>query len=187
MLNKGEVKVLVAQLCPTLCDSLDCSQPGSSVQVILQARILEWVAIPFSGDLPDSGIEPTSPSLPEYCLLSEPPEKPLTRCSSQEVLRAGAIGQALPSGKCPWPADWEWWRGGIVWCIMTLLSPIPLHCAPSSVMPGSSPILCPSIPPSSPTLSGAVGSQFQAPSSSHVFWGHLSLAQQFPETTIWFL
>ena len=48
-LNKGEVKVLVAQLCPTLCDSLDSSQPGSSVQVILQARILERVAIPFSG------------------------------------------------------------------------------------------------------------------------------------------
>ena len=47
-LNKGEVKVLVAQLCPTLCDSLDSSQPGSSVQVILQARILEKVAISSS-------------------------------------------------------------------------------------------------------------------------------------------
>ena len=42
------VKVLVAQLCLTLCDTMDCSPPGSSVHGILQARILEWVAIPFS-------------------------------------------------------------------------------------------------------------------------------------------
>ena len=40
--------VLVAQSCLTLCDSLDCSPPGSSVHGILQARMLEWVAIPFS-------------------------------------------------------------------------------------------------------------------------------------------
>ena len=39
----------VAWLCPTLCNPTDYSLPGSSVQGILQARILEWVAIPFSG------------------------------------------------------------------------------------------------------------------------------------------
>ena len=39
---------LVTQSCPTLCDPMDCSPPGSSVYVILQARIFEWVAIPFS-------------------------------------------------------------------------------------------------------------------------------------------
>ena len=44
----SQVLVLVAQLCPTLCDSVDCSPPGSSVHGILQARMLEWVAIPFS-------------------------------------------------------------------------------------------------------------------------------------------
>ena len=38
---KVEVKVLVAQLCLTLCDPMDCSPPGSSVHGILQARILE--------------------------------------------------------------------------------------------------------------------------------------------------
>ena len=43
-----EVKVLVTQLCPTLCNPVDCSPPGSSVHGILQARILEWVAISFS-------------------------------------------------------------------------------------------------------------------------------------------
>jgi len=36
------------QSCPTLCDPTDCSPPGSSVHGILQARILEWVAISFS-------------------------------------------------------------------------------------------------------------------------------------------
>ena len=41
-------KVLVAQLCSTLCNPMDCSPPGSSVHGFLQARILEWVAIPFS-------------------------------------------------------------------------------------------------------------------------------------------
>ena len=36
------------QSCPTLCDPMDCSPPGSSVQGILQARILEWVAVHVS-------------------------------------------------------------------------------------------------------------------------------------------
>ena len=45
----------VAQLYPTLCDPMDYSPPGSSVHGILQARILEWVAIPFSrGSSPPS-------------------------------------------------------------------------------------------------------------------------------------
>ena len=39
--------VLITQLCPTLCDPMDCSWPNSSVHEIFQARILEWVAIPF--------------------------------------------------------------------------------------------------------------------------------------------
>ena len=43
-----KAKVLVAQSCPTLCDPIDCNLPGSSVHGILQPRILEWVAIPFS-------------------------------------------------------------------------------------------------------------------------------------------
>ena len=43
-----KLKVLVTQSCPTLCDSVDCSPPGSSACGILQARILEWVAISFS-------------------------------------------------------------------------------------------------------------------------------------------
>ena len=42
------VSVLVAQLCPALCNSMDHNPPGSSVQGIFQERILEWIAIPFS-------------------------------------------------------------------------------------------------------------------------------------------
>ena len=42
------VKVKVTQSCPTLCDPMDCTLPGSSVHAILQARILEQVAVPFS-------------------------------------------------------------------------------------------------------------------------------------------
>ena len=42
------VCVLVTQSCPTLCDPMDYSPPGSSVHGILQARILEWVTITFS-------------------------------------------------------------------------------------------------------------------------------------------
>ena len=38
----------VAQSCPTLCDPMDCSQPGSSIHGIFQAKVLEWVAISFS-------------------------------------------------------------------------------------------------------------------------------------------
>ena len=49
--NHSVVLVLVAQSCPTLRDPMNFSSPGSSVHGILQARILEWVAIPFSKDM----------------------------------------------------------------------------------------------------------------------------------------
>ena len=48
MQTLSEVSEEVAQSCPTLCDPMDCSLPGSSVHGIFQARILEWVAISFS-------------------------------------------------------------------------------------------------------------------------------------------
>ena len=68
--------MVVTQLCLTLCDPMDCSPPGSSVHGILQARILEWGAIPFSGELPNPGIEPESPALQVESLPSGPPGKP---------------------------------------------------------------------------------------------------------------
>ena len=45
---EGKSVFFVAQSCPTLCDPTDCSPPGSSVHGILQARILEWAAMPSS-------------------------------------------------------------------------------------------------------------------------------------------
>ena len=48
ILKKVQVKVLVIQSCPTLCDRMDSSPPDSSVHSILWERILDWVAISFS-------------------------------------------------------------------------------------------------------------------------------------------
>ena len=48
------------QWCSTLCNPMDCNPPGSFVHGFLQTRILEWVAIPSLGDLPDPGIKHTS-------------------------------------------------------------------------------------------------------------------------------
>ena len=71
MLNIN-VYVLVAQSCPTLWDHVDCNPPGSSIQEILQARILEWVASSQEdpGDLSEPGIDPSLPHCRQflYCL-----------------------------------------------------------------------------------------------------------------------
>ena len=56
------------QPCLTLCDPIDGTPPGSSVPGILQEKILEWVAMSFSGDLPNTGIKPTSPAWQAYSL-----------------------------------------------------------------------------------------------------------------------
>ena len=73
------------QSCPTLCNPLGCSPPGYLVHGIFQARILEWVAIPSPGDLPDPGVKPVSPVTPAlqvYCLPAEPQGKPHTHTHS---------------------------------------------------------------------------------------------------------
>ena len=53
---------VVTKLCPTLASPMDCSPPDSSVHGILQARVLEWVAISFSRGSSRLGIEPRSPA-----------------------------------------------------------------------------------------------------------------------------
>ena len=71
----------VAQSCLTHCDPMDWSPPGSSVHGILQARVLEWVAIPFSRgssqtrDLFNPGLEPRSLAFQAGSLQFEPPRK----------------------------------------------------------------------------------------------------------------
>ena len=59
--NDIESESEVAQSCPALCDPIDCSVPGFSVHGIFQAIVLEWIAISFSRDLPNSGLEPGLP------------------------------------------------------------------------------------------------------------------------------
>ena len=69
-----------AQLCPTLCNPVDSSPPSSSIHGILQARILEWVVISSSRDLPTPGIEPVCPASPALAgnsLPLKPPGKPM--------------------------------------------------------------------------------------------------------------
>ena len=85
--------VLLAQSCPTLCDPTDCSLPGSSVHGILQARILEWVAIPFSRGYSYPGLKPRSPALKADSLPSEPPRR-----SDGWALREAWLCLPIPRG-----------------------------------------------------------------------------------------
>ena len=66
------------QLCSTLCNPIDCIPPSCSVHGILQARILEWVAMPSSrgSALLDPEIEPTSPALQADSLPLSPKGSP---------------------------------------------------------------------------------------------------------------
>ena len=66
---------------------MNCSPPGSSVHGILQARILEWVVIPFSRGLPYPGIKLGSPALQADSLPSEALGKPGVK---RKNLKAGA-------------------------------------------------------------------------------------------------
>ena len=74
-----KVKVLVTQSCPTVCDPVNCSLPGSSVHGISQARILGWVAIPFSRG------------------SSWPRDQTWVPCIAGRFFTIWAIGEAQPS------------------------------------------------------------------------------------------
>ena len=72
--NESEVKVKSLSHV-WLCDPVDCSPPGSSAHGILQARILEWVAISLSRASSWLKVELKSPALQADTLTSEPPGK----------------------------------------------------------------------------------------------------------------
>ena len=81
--NSPFVKGKVIQSCPTLCNPMYYTVHG-----ILQARILEWVAFPSPGDLPNPGIEPGSPTLQNDSLPAEPQGKPKnTEVGSLSILQ----------------------------------------------------------------------------------------------------
>ena len=68
----------VSQLCPTLCNPMDCSAPGSRLLSMGFSRQAYWSGLPFlsPGDLPNPGIEPGSPAFQASSLPSEPPGSP---------------------------------------------------------------------------------------------------------------
>ena len=95
-----------------LCDSMDCSLPGSSVHGILQAKILEWAVISSIGDLPDRGLKPAS-----LCLLNcqevsfplaylrSPPGVQVVKnppANAQEETRVQSLIR-----KTPWRKKWQ--------------------------------------------------------------------------------
>ena len=66
----------VEHLCPTLCDFMDYSLPGSSVHGISRQEYWRELLFPSPGDLPDPGMKPRSPALQADSLPSEPLGKP---------------------------------------------------------------------------------------------------------------
>ena len=102
------VCVLFAQLCPSLCEPMDCRLLGSSAHGILQARILEWVAIPFSRG------------------SSQPRDQTQVSCIEGRFFtvwatRVGKINDVF-LGSCPvfCPPDLsDYWRGFWHWYITT--------------------------------------------------------------------
>ena len=70
------MKVLVAQLCLTLCDPMGCSPSASSVHGILKEKYQNGLPFLFPGDLPNPGVELMSPVLQVDSLPSKPPGKP---------------------------------------------------------------------------------------------------------------
>ena len=79
------VKVLVTQSCPTLCSPVDCSPSGSSVHGIVQARILDWVAMSLSGDRTQVSC------LAGRFFSSEPPGKPLVLITMQSSVKLAGV------------------------------------------------------------------------------------------------
>ena len=82
------VLCLVTQSCPTLCDPMDCSLPGSSVHGDSPGKnTAVGLTCPPPEDLPNPGSEPRSPALQADSLPSEPPGKPsVTSADAQKTL-----------------------------------------------------------------------------------------------------
>ena len=101
--------VLVTQLCPTLCDPMDCSPPGSSVYRIPQARILEWVAISFSRLFSDNSSSPTRNTLTQWRAPERAQDGVFTRSRLEPWARGPggplqpAVGAAGAAGACSGP------------------------------------------------------------------------------------
>ena len=113
-----------AQSYPALCDPMDCSPSASSVHGILQASILEWVAIPTPVDLPDPGIKLTSPALAGGFFTTEPSEKPLS-------LHTPFFIALITAHRIIIPCKWYWPKQGLFLYHRGLTAKTPPHPFPS--------------------------------------------------------
>ena len=105
----SKVQVLVAQSCLILCNSVDCSLPGSSMhRKILQAWRLKWVAISFSRGSSHPGLEPWPPALWQILCGLSPQGASLLKFLG--VWRPLVVIAALPLGgfqeEVPWLPAW---------------------------------------------------------------------------------
>ena len=117
------------RLCSTICNPMDYSLPGSSVHGILQAIILEWVAMPFS----DPTIEPRSPTFQVDSLPSEPPrsEKSSGRHLRLKLMQRLTCGFPGESQRC-FPRQPEF---SVLISLKTCPIPEPLAFLPFPHMP----------------------------------------------------
>ena len=95
---EGTALCSITRSCPTLCNPMDCSPPGSSVYGVLQARILEWVHSLLQGLFPTQGLNPGLP----HCrwILSH-----LSHQGSPNVLEYTAAAAAKSLQSCPTLCD----------------------------------------------------------------------------------
>ena len=91
--------VVSTKLCLSLCNPMDCSLPGSSVHGILQARILDSVAIPFSRGSSQSRDEPSSPALHADSVPCKPPGKIPDKTESSKSTMQTELSQVSSSTK----------------------------------------------------------------------------------------
>ena len=94
-LASWSMRVKVAQSCPTLCNPMDYIVHG-----ILQARIVGWVAFPFSGDLPNPGTEPRSPTLQADSVPAEPKGSPRVLERAAYLLQGFSQSRNLTGVSC---------------------------------------------------------------------------------------
>ena len=90
----SQVKVLVAQSCPTLCNPMDCGPPGYTVHGFSRQEYWNGFPFPSPGDLPNPGIELGSPRLQADSLPSEPPN-PITKKTPCCDFPGGPVAKTL--------------------------------------------------------------------------------------------
>ena len=112
-----------AQSCPTLCDPMDCSPPGSSVHGSLQARILEWVAIPFSRESSWPRDQTRVSCITGRIFTTEQPGKPIQFGGNYEKRQFSWCFLTLPR-----------WMTGLGGTCKVVLLPLPLRASNNLVI-----------------------------------------------------